>query len=146
MMKISRKRFIYLIIFSSLSVLGLLPLIIYSFKGVIIRILEEDLYGYKVKKKDFITFAEDSKNEHFYNFYSWRSLLLIKAHILIGNSWIKLPFYDKYKYHKAKITSHFLLSTDFFVNNMDESKQITYLNFYNPYKRPCSNPFPHLKG
>jgi hypothetical protein len=37
--------------------------------------------------------------------------------------------------------STYLLSTDFFINKMDEKQLVKYLGFYNPYKRPCANPF-----
>jgi hypothetical protein len=35
----------------------------------------------------------------------------------------------------------YLLSTDFFSNKMDEQKTVNYLGLYDPYKRPCANPF-----
>ena len=38
-------------------------------------------------------------------------------------------------------TTMYLLSTDFFQNRMDESKEVKYLGLYNPRKMPCANPF-----
>ncbi|MFD3000915.1 hypothetical protein ACFS7Z_11120 [Pontibacter toksunensis] len=35
----------------------------------------------------------------------------------------------------------YLLSTDFFTNNMDETKVIKYTGIYSPYSKPCANPF-----
>lgn len=37
--------------------------------------------------------------------------------------------------------SNFLLATDFFQNGADISREIKYLGFYDPYKRPCANFF-----
>lgn len=35
----------------------------------------------------------------------------------------------------------YLLSTDFFSNNMDESKPLKYVSLYSPHLKPCANPF-----
>lgn len=40
-----------------------------------------------------------------------------------------------------EIIKYFLLSTDFFINKMDESKTVKYLGLYSPYKSPVPNPF-----
>jgi hypothetical protein len=49
---------------------------------------------------------------------------------------------------QSKLVNHFadvyLRSTDFFYNKMDESKPVRYLGLYNPYKRPCANPFSNI--
>jgi hypothetical protein len=39
------------------------------------------------------------------------------------------------------LTDKYLISTDFFRNRMDESKEVNYVGLYNPHKTPCSNPF-----
>ncbi len=39
------------------------------------------------------------------------------------------------------LIKYYLLSTDFFINKMDESKVVNYLGLYNPYKSPIPNPF-----
>lgn len=41
----------------------------------------------------------------------------------------------------SALIEKYLLSTDFFLKNMDESRKINYIGYYNPYKSPCSNPF-----
>ena len=40
-----------------------------------------------------------------------------------------------------QMVSTYLLSTDFFVNKMDESRVLKYISMYDPYLRPCSHPF-----
>jgi hypothetical protein len=42
------------------------------------------------------------------------------------------------------LAKKYLLSTDFFLNKMDESRTIKYVGFYNPYQFPCANPFSHI--
>ena len=39
------------------------------------------------------------------------------------------------------LIKYFLLSTDFFINKMDETKTVKYLGLYSPYKSPVPNPF-----
>ncbi|KEO73110.1 hypothetical protein [Anditalea andensis] len=39
------------------------------------------------------------------------------------------------------LTQNYLLSTDFFINKMDETKTVYYLGPYNPYTAPCTNPY-----
>lgn len=41
----------------------------------------------------------------------------------------------------SELVKYFLLSTDFFINKMDEQRIVHYLGLYNPYKSPVPNPF-----
>ncbi|MDO1446008.1 hypothetical protein Q0590_07080 [Rhodocytophaga aerolata] len=41
----------------------------------------------------------------------------------------------------SALIEKYLLSTDFFLKNMDESRKINYIGYYNPYNSPCANPF-----
>ena len=40
-----------------------------------------------------------------------------------------------------QLVSDYLLSTDFFMNKMDESRVIKHIGLYNPYMRRCAHPF-----
>lgn len=42
------------------------------------------------------------------------------------------------------IVSTYLLSSDFFINNMDEKRVVRYIALFDPYRRPCTHPFSHL--
>jgi hypothetical protein len=45
----------------------------------------------------------------------------------------------------TELVQKYLLSTDFFLNKMDESKPVKYLGVvYTPYAKPCFNPFSSL--
>jgi len=39
------------------------------------------------------------------------------------------------------VVSGYLLSTDFFANGANEQRAVSYISFYDPYTRPCGNPF-----
>lgn len=47
------------------------------------------------------------------------------------------------RHGEERITSIFLLSSDFFVNGADETRVVRYLGYYDPLRQPqrCSNPF-----
>ncbi|KIO75679.1 hypothetical protein TH53_19555 [Pedobacter lusitanus] len=40
-----------------------------------------------------------------------------------------------------ELIKFYLLSTDFFIHQMDESKTVNYLGLYSPYKSPVPNPY-----
>jgi hypothetical protein len=40
-----------------------------------------------------------------------------------------------------QMVTAYLLSTDLFTNKMDENKIVKYVGLYDPYQRPCANPF-----
>jgi len=40
-----------------------------------------------------------------------------------------------------ELIKFYLLSTDFFIHKMDESKMVSYLGLYSPYKSSVPNPF-----
>ena len=39
------------------------------------------------------------------------------------------------------LTERYLLSSDFFHYEADESRSVNYMAYYDPYVRPCGNPF-----
>ena len=39
------------------------------------------------------------------------------------------------------LVQQFLMSSDFFWNGADESRPVGYMGYYDPYERPCANPF-----
>lgn len=42
---------------------------------------------------------------------------------------------------KEGLARQFLLSTDFFYGKTENSAELRYLGWHNPYERPCANPF-----
>lgn len=49
---------------------------------------------------------------------------------------------DRMKVFRDKLTSKFLLSTDFFQEGMNENRTIKYVLYYDPYINLCYNPRP----
>ena len=56
-----------------------------------------------------------------------------------GYSFLGIDSAQSGKVHQ--LISSYLLSTDFFANNMDESRVVKYVGLYDPYLRPCAHPF-----
>ncbi len=111
------------------------------FQKTIQNILIKDLAGLKVKSEDIDKFAAQAAQENPWGF-SGSKVKFISFYNSIHNQWLPLPFKYKYEQYRADIVGRFLLSTDFFINKMNESKDITYIGIiYSPYKTPCSNPF-----
>lgn len=111
-----------------------------SFKKVIYGILVEDLKGLKVTEDSIQKYIEDAEAEYFWGFTNGKKQF-VKAHYNIP---FPLPYAFKYGHFRSIIVGTYLLSTDFFLNKMDVSKPVTYIAYYNPYKRPCYNPFSNL--
>lgn len=53
---------------------------------------------------------------------------------------------ERLDYFEGYVVNYFLKSSDFFLNGMDESKPVKYvsIDFLDPYKSPCYNPFANL--
>lgn len=69
---------------------------------------------------------------------------LLKWHYYLDSSWFNLPYKTKNTIDRSKIVGDFLLSTDFFINKMDTSKPVKFIGIYDPYQKPCCNPFSDL--
>ena len=41
---------------------------------------------------------------------------------------------------------NYLSSTDFFINDADESRPVRFVALYDPYVSPCYNPFRRLQN
>lgn len=56
-----------------------------------------------------------------------------------------LPMGHPLRRLEDNVVTKYLLSTDFFLNGADESRNVRYLSFYEPHRAPCRNPFAHLR-
>jgi hypothetical protein len=48
--------------------------------------------------------------------------------------------YDGIHHGEERVTTQYLMSSDFFKNGADESREVHYLGYYDPMT-PCNNPF-----
>ncbi len=140
----SRRRFIKLSVASILAVgVGYVGIKTFAtFKNVIIDILHADLEGLNIKQGEIEKFALQASQSNPWGFNEKKKKLLA---LYRSSRNIPLPFKEEYKMYRDEIVSRFLLSTDFFLNKMDERKEIKYTGvIWGPYTTPCINPFSSL--
>lgn len=140
----NRRRFLTLSIFSVLSAIALSTFAIYDFETVVLKILKQDLSYLKIKESDverFLKEARDSGYWHRMHFDKKKKAFVIIFFLLPKIGW---PYQFKYYQLKAQLVGNFLLSTDFFINKMDEQAEISYVALFDPEIRPCQNPFSHF--
>lgn len=56
-----------------------------------------------------------------------------------------LPLGHPLRRLEDSVVTKYLLSTDFFLHGADESRELSYLSFYEPHTAPCRNPFIRMK-
>ena len=107
-----------------------------SVKEAAVGIIMQELDYLKLDKKGVEQYVEDHYKTHYIN-NSLTSQLKIR-------SFYFLHVKPEKSYLVKDLVENYLLSTDFFINKMDESKTVKYLGLYDPYTKPCFNPFSRL--
>jgi hypothetical protein len=103
-----------------------------SYEEAAVELIEEELSFLKLDREGVRKFAADySKTKN----SSYR--LTIRGYAFFG---VKAAQSGKVN----QLVSGYLLSTDFFTNGRDETRQVKYVGLYDPYSRPCSHPFSHV--
>lgn len=123
----------------SLAILG--SLVVPSFKRVIKGIIKDDLGSLDIDESIIDQFYSDAKNEGIWEmiFYNFQKREFLRVHYIFDNTFVNVPYYNKYLDFRSQIVGLFLLSTNYFIKQ--KSDNIQYLAIYNAYKRPCFNPF-----
>lgn len=112
-----------------------------DFKAAVKKILTHESQNLKIDAEAIAQFLRDANAEQFWVKFSLSKKVLITLHTYCRFMKSLLPYRNKYLLYKNQIAGHFLLSTDLFLNKMDQTQVVTYQGFYNPYKQPCYNPF-----
>lgn len=120
--------------------IGIGSIVFRDFENTVRKILIEDVGHLNIKISDIDKYIADAKKKNTWNKYDFVKTQFIRTHFLISN-YIELAYYEKYIQYRSEIVGHFLLSTNFFINKMDETASINYTSVYDPYETPCANPF-----
>jgi hypothetical protein len=104
-----------------------------TFEDSVVHAIKRELDFLNLDEKGLTSFARDFAIGKARNYQ-----LIIKGYSLLGIS----------SSHSGKIhhlVSTYMLSSDFFLNKMDEKRIIRYVGLYDPYLRPCAHPFSALR-
>ncbi|NTS39503.1 hypothetical protein HRG84_01180 [Flavisolibacter sp. BT320] len=102
-------------------------------------ILKRELHYLTIDPKGLAQFSDDY-------------IRFVEQFPTLGQQKFRLRIAGEYLFNKNAQTSaivegivkRFLLSSDFFVNRMDESKPVKYLGLHDNNKSACFNPFSHM--
>ena len=89
---------------------------------------------------DYLTLEPEGVEKFIQEFTKDRSndyRLKVRAMYVFGIS-------PEHSFTVDELVRAYLLSTDFFMNQTDERKPVKYIGLYNPYTRPCTQPFSFL--
>ena len=116
-----------------------------SFDELAKKIIIKDTSTLNIDPSELNRFFEDVKKHKVWDrIFPYSHKQLIKWHYYVDNPLFGLPYAVNYKAYRSKMVGTFLLSTDFFLNKMNNAKSIRYRALFDPYQFPCSNPFSNL--
>lgn len=98
---------------------------------------ESSISGLVRDELDFLRLDEEGLNKFASDYArtaSRKFKLIVKGYNLLG-----IGVSQSGKIHH--IVTTYLLSSDFFINKMDEKRVIKYIALFDPYLRPCAHPF-----
>jgi hypothetical protein len=117
-------------------------LVVTDFYDVVDRLIRKELAYLRISYDVYDKFISEVRREKAINHFGKKKEWFIGVHFTLGEFISKiLPYRYKYEQYQNDIIATFLLSTDFFLNNMNENRSIKYIGLYHPYKQACSNPF-----
>lgn len=104
-----------------------------SVKQAAIGIIKNELHYLKLDEPGIAQFVDDYYRNHYIN-NNFKAQLKLR-------SYYYLHVKPEKSFMVQELVENYLLSTDFFVNKMDESREVNYISLYTPYLRPCAHPF-----
>lgn len=136
----NRRRFIQVAIIGGVAAAAGAYMVM-AFRSAVHKMIADDTSGLKLPQDSIKQFLDDAEKEQWLQRYGFAKRALIGLHTFTGGLLGLLPYRGKYLQYRGEIVGQFLHSTDYFYNRMDNSLEITYTGFFNPYKVACANPF-----
>jgi hypothetical protein len=149
MAKLSRRKFLAGAL-GGLAVLVATPYAFYHWRfgrptSIIVAILKRRVGYLNTEAGSFERFAPEYveyKREHKAALARLSAISLPFTYVTLYR-W--LPMGHPLRRLEDNVVTQYLLSTDFFLHEADESREVKYLSFYEPHLTPCRNPFAHLR-
>jgi hypothetical protein len=140
-----RRNFIWLLATGAAGVAAGGYIFFENFEVLVRKVIIKDTSSLNISIEEIDKYLLASrKNKSLVSGLPFSNQQLLKWHYHLDNPLFSLPYTTKYKIDRSRIVGDFLLSTDFFINKMDPKKPVKYVNVYDPYQKPCSNPFSNL--
>ena len=139
----TRRKFISISILTFVGIF-ILFFALLPFEQVVWRILKNDLGSLDIDDDIFEKYLDEAKSRGYFSSFDIRKKWLIRFYDRLPLKWLPMPYTSKYNQYRSELVADFLLSTDYFINKMNKDRKISYLGIYDPYRRPCSNPFSNL--
>ena len=140
-----RRNFIGLVTLGTAGVLTGSYIFLENFEKFARKIIVKDTASLKVDPVEIDKFMAAAAKKNVWNeLFPFHHKQLLKWHYYINNGMFTLPYRANYNDYRNKIVMTFLLSTNFFMNKMDESKEVHFTDLYDPYQILCSNPFSNI--
>lgn len=112
-----------------------------SFENIAEDIILKDTAKLPLSAGAIQKYIVEVKDKNIWKNFNFAKREFFRAHYFFSNALFKLPYHSKYLQYRSEIVGNFLLSTDFFTNKMNTEDTINYVAIYDPYFRPCANPF-----
>jgi hypothetical protein len=142
----NRRRFIQISFLTGVGVIIAGIIKYYDFETVLFKILKKDLKTQDIDVSESVIkkYIEETRAYRYWDkiYFTSKKKAFVIFYFFLPN--MNLPYQFKYNQAKARLVGDFLLSTDFFINKMDTKRKIKYIGLYDPYLRPCANPFSNL--
>jgi hypothetical protein len=112
---------------------------------IIVAILKRRVGYLKVEAGSFQRFAREyvEYKREYVSDLARDSIFALPFTYLTPYRW--LPMGHPLRRLEDNVVTKYLLSTDFFLHDADESRDVKYLSFYEPQLAPCRNPFANLR-
>lgn len=108
-----------------------------SVQDAAVGIIKNELHYLHLEEAGIEQFVADYYRNHYIN-QNFSAKLKIRSYYYFH---VK----PEKSYMVQELVDNYLLSTDFFLNKMDESREVKYVGLYHPYQRPCAHPFSALQ-
>ena len=113
-----------------------------DYSDIVLAVLRKHLGHMRIKDSDFERFAAEFTPSYGTPAMSWAGMAAPVYRWTALRRFI--PRETRFQHFEEDVVGKFLLSTDFFWRGADESREIVYVGYYDPYGRPCQNPFARL--
>ncbi|MCB0333657.1 MAG: hypothetical protein KDD55_09175 [Bdellovibrionales bacterium] len=143
--KISRRAFLFGVVLAGIgtSLAGLLCFRLFRYEHLIKAVLKKRLHYLTLDSSGVDRFTQDLVRSTPFHTLPNASFLQTFALVYKHTNLIETtPLQGRFYVFEHWVIERYMLSSDFFLNDEDETRPVHYLGLYHPYENPCHSPFP----